>query len=62
MCHTGQTGAAVSISALFVVTVADNSLRKLLAEATALVFGSTLSFSLFRGITKTTVARVSAHH
>lgn len=62
MCHTGQTGAAVSISALFVVIVADNSLRELLAEATALVFSSTLSFSLIRSIAKTTVARVSAHH
>lgn len=62
MCHTGQTGAAVSISALFVVIVADNSLRELLAEAAALVFSSTLSFSLIRSIAKTTVARVSAHH
>lgn len=62
MCHTGQTGAVVSILALFVVVVADNSLRKMLAEATALVFSSTFSFSLIRSIAKTAVARVSAHH
>lgn len=52
----------MSILALFVVVVADNSLRKMLAEATALVFSSTFSFSLIRSIAKTAVARVSAHH
>lgn len=46
------------MSALFVVAL-DNSFWKVLAEAAAVFFGSTVSFCLIRSIVKTAASRTT---